>query len=285
MKIPTDPKDIKAIREFLTSVRTQVCSLADCLSEPLKAHYDSLKKVYDDAIAGLPPTDAVPAAIEASHHLSCLCSCLMNANALCSLIATNANDILKKTPEVAATALNSAVGAEIEKQLAAGTLFKPETVTVKVTEAIDAKTKAGDLVPKETATQLCSAAKDLGLQEGEKKVRDEIAAAAARQTLINTRKATLQTCSLPIPDSKLEGVLAGTDDEFKAAQKLVEDRKVALQKKGVALNSNSPLLGRLWLPQDQYDVFESLATETLHGGNPLVTNPGPTSSAPKVMVC
>jgi hypothetical protein len=34
MKIPTDPNDIKAIRELLTTIRTQVCGMADYLSEP-----------------------------------------------------------------------------------------------------------------------------------------------------------------------------------------------------------------------------------------------------------
>ena len=207
----------------------------------------------------------------------------MNANALTSLIASTADGLVKKHPEQLATALNSAVTDEIAKQVAAGTLFKPEVVTIKVTEAIDAKTKAGELVPKDTATQLCSAAKDLGLQEGEKKVRDEIAATEARKALIVGRKASLQTCGLPVPSEKLESVLAAPDADFTATQKLVEDRIAALQKKGMAINSKTNL-DIVWLPQSQYDMLEPLITGAAQA-NPLVVNPGtssPASSGPMI---
>lgn len=67
--------------------------------------------------------------------------------------------------------------------------------------------------------KLCSAAKAMGVTECEKKVSDEVAAGVARQGVITTRKAMLQTCGLPIPDARLGSVLAGTEDEFAAAHK------------------------------------------------------------------
>jgi len=96
----------------------------------------------------------------------------------------------------------------------------------------------------------------------------------------------LQTCGLPIPDARLEGVLAGTGEEFTAAQALAQSRIAALQQRGVALNSNSPLAAKVWLPEEQWQVFESLAVETLKGADPLVTSATPAAGGPpRVMVC
>ena len=126
---------------------------------------------------------------------------------------------------------------------------------------------------KTTVTQLCSEARNLGITDGEKKVRDEIAAAEARAKKIGERKAALQKCGLPLPDATLDNLLAGTDEEFGVAQKKAEDRIAALRTKGVALNSQSPLAMKVWLPEDQYQVFESLALETIKGGDPMLTPP------------
>lgn len=285
MKIPTDPKDVKSIREFLTTVRSQVCGMADYLSEPWKTHFNDLKKHYDDALASLPPTDMVPAANEAHHHLSCFYSCLANANALASMLGSAMDSMIKKNAEQVATALNSAVDAKLQERLKAGELVLKVDVDAVVTKAIGERTKAGELVEKELHHQLCSAAKDLGLKEGEQKVRTEIEAEKTRKAKIGERKTHLQTCGLPIPDEKLESVLGGSDDDFKTAQKLAEDRLAALAKKGVALNSESPLRMRVWLPQDQYEIFELMAIENLKSGDGLVTSNGAPGSAPKVMIC
>ena len=279
---PIDPKDLNTIREVLTSFRTQICGAADTLGEPWKGQFVALKGDYDKMLSGLPPTDQVPAALEANSHLSCLHAALSSATALSVMMGSAMASMAGKSAEAVTAQLASAVSAEIEKQIAAGTLFKAEGVEVKIAERI----KTGDLVAKETCTQLCSAAKDLGLAEGEKKVRAEIAASAVRQSLISTRKAELQTCGLPIPDARLEGVLAGTGEEFTAAQALAQSRIAALQQRGVALNSNSPLAAKVWLPEEQWQVFESLAVETLKGADPLVTSATPAAGGPpRVMVC
>ena len=279
---PSDPKDLNTIKEVLTSFRTQICAAADTLGEPWKGQFLALKGDYDKMLSGLPPTDQVPAALEANSQLSCLHAALSSATALSVMMGSAMASQAGKGAEASAAQLASAVGAEIEKQIAEGTLFKAEGVEVKIAERI----KTGDLVAKETCTQFCSAAKDLGLAEGEKKVRAEIAASAVRQSLITTRKAELQTCGLPIPDARLEGVLAGTGEEFTAVQALAQSRIAALQQKGVALNSNSPLGAKVWLPEEQWQVFESLAVETLKGADPLVTSATPAAGGlPRVMVC
>ena len=279
---PSDPKDLNTIKEVLTSFRTQICGAADTLGEPWKGQFLALKGDYDKMLSGLPPTDQVPAALEANSQLSCLHAALSSATALSVMMGSAMASQAGKGAEASAAQLASAVGAEIEKQIAEGTLFKAEGVEVKIAERI----KTGDLVAKETCTQFCSAAKDLGLAEGEKKVRAEIAASAARQSLITTRKADLQNCGLPIPDARLEGVLAGTGEEFTAVQALAQSRIAALQQKGVALNSNSPLAAKVWLPEEQWQVFESLAVETLKGADPLVTSATPAAGGlPRVMVC
>ena len=279
---PIDPKDLNTIKEVLTSFRTQICGAADTLGEPWKGQFLALKGDYDKMLSGLPPTDQVPAALEANSQLSCLHAALSSATSLSVMLGSAMASLAGKSAEASAAQSASAVGAEIEKQIAAGTLFKAEGVEVKIAGRI----KTGDLVAKETCTQLCSAAKDLGLAEGEKKVRAEIAAGAVRQSLITTRKAELQTCGLPIPDARLKGVLAGTGEEFTAAQALAQSRIAALQQRGVALNSSSPLAAKVWLPEEQWQVFESLAVETLKGADPLVTSATPAAGGPpRVMVC
>ena len=184
MKVPIDPKDINTIREVLTSFRTQICGAADTLGEPWKGQFLALKGDYDKMLSGLPPTDQVsafapafarelppsprlrldePAALEANSQLSWLHAALSSATALSVMMGSAMASLSGKSAEASAAQLASAVGAEIEKQIAAGTLFKAEGVEVKIAERI----KTGDLVAKETCTQPCSAAKDLGLAEGE----------------------------------------------------------------------------------------------------------------------
>lgn len=285
MKIPTDVKDIKSIREFFTTIRMQICGMADYLSEPWKTHFNDLKKHYDDAIASLPPTDAVPAAMEANHHLSCFYSCLANANALSSMLGSAMDSMTKKNSETVALALNSAVDAKVLERIKSGELLLKTDVDGLVATAVTARATSGELVTKDTMTQFCSAAKEAGIVEGEKKVRAEIAAKEALTVKISDRKSVLQKCGLPLPDLKLESLLGGTDDEFAALQKTATDRIAALQKKNIALNSKSPLLMKVYLPQDQWEVFESLAVDNLKGGDPLLSPAPQAGERPAVMVC
>jgi hypothetical protein len=281
MTIPKDAKDIPAIREFLNTVRTQVCSLADLLDEPWKGHFNALKKQYDEALNGLPPSDQVPAAMDASRTLNSFFHLLSAANSLNSQLGSEVNRLKCS----ASNSLNSAVDAEVQRRIGAGELVAKADVDGKVNAAIEARTKTGDLVVKETVTQLCSQAKELGFKDGEKKVRDEVAETTARKGRIDTRKAALQTAGLPVPDAKIESLIGGTDEEFNVLKATAESRIAGLQKKGIALNSKSALGPKVWLPEEQWTTHEALITEHLSSGNPLATPPAAGADEKIVMIC
>jgi len=149
MKAPIDPKDMNTIRGVLTSFRTQICGAADTLGEPWKGQFLALKGDYDKMLSGLPPTDQVPAALEANSQLNCLHAALSSATSLSVMLGSAMASLAGKSAEASAAQLASAVGAEIEKQIVAGTLFKAEGVEEKIAERIN----TGDLVAKETCTQ------------------------------------------------------------------------------------------------------------------------------------
>jgi len=131
---PIDPKDLNTIKEVLTSFRTQICGAADTLGEPWKGQFLALKGDYDKMLSGLPPTDQVsasagklrpdePAALEANSQLSCLHAALSSATSLSVMLGSAMASLSGKSAEASAAQLASAVRAEIEKQVAAGTLF------------------------------------------------------------------------------------------------------------------------------------------------------------------
>lgn len=283
MKIPTDLKDVAAIRDCLNTVRTQVCALADYLTEPWKTHFNSLKDQYDTALATLSPTDQVPAALEAGKQLQAFWSCLMSANSLASMLGTAMNGM----KQAEATALNSGISAAIALKISSGELIAKETIPILVEKELTAKTAAGDLVPKEMHAQLCAAARTTGLGEGETKVRAEVQAKEVRVQRAEARKTLLQTAGLPIPEAAMMAALEGTDEEFAAAQKVAEGRIASLQQKGVALNSKThpQLLAKVWLPVEQWNVFEPLMVEAVKGGNPLAAPGGPATGPMGPMIC
>jgi hypothetical protein len=257
--------------------------MADCLSEPWKSHYTSLKAQYDTALEQLPATDQVPEALKANTVLQAFYSCLSGANALCSLMASKLNSSATET----ATALNSAVDARILDLLAKGELVKKDGIDKLIAHGIAAKTTAGELVAKATVTQLCSEARTAGLTEGESKVRVEVQAQAERTTRIGARKTALQTAGLPMPDAALEALLGGTEEEFTTIKTTAQNRIDALRKRGVALNAKSSLLGKVFLPEAQWKPLEDLVVETLSSGaDPLITSANPVAGgAPHGPIC
>jgi len=75
-------------------------------------------------------------------------------------------------------------------------------ITKAVDAAIAARTGAqGDLVPKTTVDQLCSAAKDLGVKEGRAAEQADAAALLAAEKLATDRTAALTTAGLPLPEA------------------------------------------------------------------------------------
>lgn len=259
---------LDTIKEAFGQLLTSFNSIMGDLEEPWKTHFENLKGQYNSVLAALQPTDQAPAALEASSLLTALHSSLLHAQSLVSLVAGHRAELSKKCGELT-TALASATSAS-----AALEASLPE----KIQAAIDARIKAGELVPKDTLTSLCSEAKLQGEQAGEQKVRDELAAAAAKAKVLTDRKAAVQTAGLPLPEDAL---LEGTDEEFTARQTVAATRVENLRKLGVS--HNSATLVKAWLPADQYDNFEKCAAELLSQlprGRALEPFAGPAGTAP-----
>jgi hypothetical protein len=91
--------------------------MADCLAEPWRTHFTSLKDEYDGALRALPPSDQVPAAMEAHQHLSAFYSCLANASSLASMLVTQLHTMSQKEGERVAAALCCAVDAKLQDGL------------------------------------------------------------------------------------------------------------------------------------------------------------------------
>lgn len=257
-----DIKDIKAVRAFYEQQRQALCSMADNLEEPLKGHFNNLKKKYDDVLDSLPPTEQVPAALEAGKHLSALYSILSAANGLMCSLNSALNGV-----KTAGAALNSeAISKAVQDKIAAGELYPKSVLDSKVTAEIERLTKSGDYVPKATVQQLCSEAKNAGIVEGEAKVRQETNASAEKARLVETRKAQVQTAGLPLPELEVEKILGGSETDFAATLKKAQDRFAGL-KKHSALNSKSPLMAKIWLRESEFSTFEQLLKDTI--GEPL----------------
>lgn len=274
--IPNDPKNAKALRDFFSNTRTQMCSLGEQLGEPWLTHFNNIKGQYDALLAQLGTTDQVPAALDASAQLSALYSMLVSANSLTALIGSQ----MQMMKQTTATQMNSAIEAAIAEKLTKGELVKADVVSVKVQEAIATATQAGELVPREQHTQLCSAAKSTGLEEGKAALLAEQQAEATRKQTIETRKAALQTAGLPLPEADLEKLLGGTDEEFAATQTKVDTRVKALKAK----NAFHSQIGKfMWLDDANFAAFEALAGDIRKstGHEPLQQpNPAPGAAAP-----
>jgi hypothetical protein len=252
--IPKNPTDAKALRDFYTNVRTQMCSLGDQLGEPWKSHYDQIKGQYDTLLAQLGASDQVPAALDANAQLSALYSMLVSASSLSNLLSSQ----MLAMKQTSATQLNSAVEAAIAEKLTKGELVKSDAVTAKIQEAITTKTTSGELVPREQHTQLCSAAKTTGLEEGRAALLNEQKAETEKKQLIETRKTALQTAGLPVPEKDLEKLLGGTPEEFEAAKTKVQGRITALKTKSAY---HSAFDRFMWASDADYGAFELLAAD------------------------
>ncbi|HEV2330567.1 MAG TPA: hypothetical protein VGY56_17440 [Verrucomicrobiae bacterium] len=259
-----DIKDIKAVRAFYEQQRQALCSMADNLEEPLKGHFNNLKKKYDDVLDSLPPTEQVPAALEAGKHLSALYSILSAANGLmCSL-----NSALNGVKTTGAALNSEAISKAVQDKIAVGELFPKSVLDSKVAAEVERLTKSGDYVPKATVQQLCSEAKSAGIAEGENKIRQEASASAEKTRLVEARKAQVQTAGLPLPESEIEKILSGSETDFAATLKKAQDRFTGL-KKHSALNSKSPLMAKIWLGESEFTTFEQLLKDTI--GEPLAS--------------
>lgn len=265
MILPTDPKDIKAIREFFTQQRQSVCSMADCLEEPWKSHFNSLKGEYDKALEALPASDQAPAALEANRHLQYFCSLLCQATALNHALGAHMQS-LKSTNQ---QAFNSAVEAALAERIKNGIVVPAAEVNSRVNSGVDAavtaeierRIKAGELLAKETATGLATQARENGLKEGRELLQKEIDLKTAASQQAEGRKAKLATAGFPVPDKDIIALLGGTDEEFDKRKKEAEGRLEGLKKKNSALNSKNAVWGAVWLPESEWKSFEKIIAD------------------------
>lgn len=271
----TDPKDLKVIKQVLEATRNQVNSSLELLDEPLRGMFTNIKGQFDTMLAQLPPTEQVRGALDLGWELQSLHSCFQSLNSMFEML----NQSLSAARKDAAN-MPAKIADAIKAKVDAGELIAKDAVAGLIATEVTKKITAGELVAKEVHTQLCSEAKNLGLTEGEAKLRKEQADAAAAATLIAERKTALQTAGLPLPEGAVESVLGAADDVFTAARTEVATRVKDLQKIGVA--NNSPLLAKAWLPKEQYDTVHATTRETLAtlktGGEPFA-KPGEVVSA------
>ncbi len=160
-----------AIRTAAGTIVTAVNSMLDYLEEPLKGQFLKVKNEINTMLAGMPATDAVPAAMESNYVLKNLMYVLSSAQSMMTSLSEAATGASKK----AATALNSLPG-EIEK-------------------GIEAKVTAGEFIKKDDLPAKIDAAVTLartGWENGAK--------------LVNDRTKLLTTASLPVPDAKILSV-------------------------------------------------------------------------------
>jgi len=260
----------KVLRLLYSQQKTALCSAIELLEDPEKSQFKSLLPGYDEVLAVLPDDETKPADEKLVNSLTSSNSLI---NSLLSVLNGLKQKLAIKTAASASAATPEQVEAALTAKVNAGELIMATALNSRILSAIGEKTRAGELVAKETVTQLCSEAETNGAAKGEKKVRDEIAVVAAAAKKIGERKTLLASANLPCPEAAIEAILAGTDEEFSAAKTKTEGRLADLKTKGIALNSKSPLLAKVWLPDDQYNSFVLLAQETLGGArhNPFAT--------------
>jgi hypothetical protein len=250
MILPKNSKDVAALRSFLTTLRTQACSSGEAFTGALKQMRDDLVTKLDAFIDEIPKGD-VPGDWCMEDKLDTLCALLASAIAQSSLSAL---EVAKLNTQMAGM-----VDAAIKSKIESGDLLTKDMHTTAVQSAIADQTKAGAVVPKDTVTQLCADAKKLGIAEGEKNIRDQMAAESATAKLISDRKDALQKAGKPIPEAEFERVLAGTDEQFNAVVTKFDARLAGLKKAGVQL-AGSPLMSKLFLPDADYRTFEATVT-------------------------
>lgn len=256
------PEQFAALRKLNTGLLTELNSaLALNLGEPFSTAFTTLKDQCNAVLARLPMTDAVPAAAELDGILSSLSSAMSGTQSLMQLLLQQVQSFKGETTRIQAQyasailpdKLPALIEEAVTKRVTDGLLIPKETLELRITN--------GELVPKTVATELCSQSKLQGLEEGEKKVRDELKAREESGKVITARKTRVETASLPVPATEIETLFAGTDEEFLAKETKAKSRNDFLNSKRVSLNST--LRAKIWAPDAEWSSIETLANEML----------------------
>jgi len=173
------PEAVAAMKENAPHLQA-FFSAVDDLDEPLKSKFNSVKEAINKALAGLPESDKVPAALDANYVLRSLLSTFSLAQ---EMMATMQGK-LKSAEGKASTAMAS--------------------ITTEVENAVNDKIAKGELLTKADHDAAVTKA-------GE----DAKASLIAGQKLVADRRTALASAKLPVPG---EDVLSADDEAFKAKE-------------------------------------------------------------------
>ena len=252
-------RDLGQVREFFTNLKSQFASAATVYEGPIKTLFEEVRGKLEGAL------NALPKESEGDLDLQCTLDNVVGCMASTSSLLTQLGLELSKHKQMA-----SAVPVDtLAAALAAGThLNKADheaAVTKAVTAAITARTgEKGDLVPKTTVDQLCSAAKDLGIKEGRAAEKADAEARVAAEKLATERTAALTQAGLPLPEAEPNlgqasaAILRAPEAEFTAARGTVETRIKGFTEAGLELPAE--LLATCWAPEAEFKKFQKTVT-------------------------
>ncbi len=182
---------VLAFRESGTQITTCIAGLIDFLEEPLKAKFLAVKDQINTALAGLPATDQIPAASQASAILENLLSVLVRAQETIGYLGQQA---IAHSGTI--QTIRASLGGEVET-------------------AVKNKIAAGELVTKADHETAVAQAKETAKQTA-------LASLQAEQGRITTRRTALASLQLPIPSDAV--LAAGEDTDFNAKQAIAKAR-------------------------------------------------------------
>jgi hypothetical protein len=245
--MPKDSKDLEGVRGFFSGLRQQFASTATIYTGPIKSLFDDVVAKLDAALAALPKTGEPNWSL--TDQLENFFYLLNSANCVANTLGLELSKVKQQMASMASIGPDA-----IEAAVKAGTHIPKTDFETAVSAAVVARTvEGGDLVPKATVTQLCSAAKDLGLKEGRLARDTELAATKAADELATGRRTALTTAGLPLPEAEVEAILSAPEADFAAARTLAESRLLKLTEAGIELTPE--LRAKAWLSEAGYGVF------------------------------
>jgi hypothetical protein len=204
---------------------TALQGIMDKLPDALKPDFQKLKSDLNAQLEKLAPLDQVPAALDASYALQSL------------------SGALERIQEYA---------TELTKRLSAMTQSLADKATAL--QGFEDKLKAGALITKEAATELCGAARTEALN-------------SVKPTIASMRKQQIELAGLPVPAEELLGLPeADYTPRFDAAKANVE----ALTKRGLKVGGKGSAIVKdlAWLPAAEFNGKLTSYADVLGGERP-----------------
>jgi hypothetical protein len=252
-------KDLNQVREFFTNLKTQFASAATIYEGPIKGLFEEVKGKLETALAGLPKDG------DGDWDLRNTLDTVVGCMAGCSSLLTQLGLEVSKHKQLASATPADTLAAALTAGTHVSKADHESAVTKAVEAAIALRTgDKGDLVPKTTVDQLCSAAKDLGIKEGRAAEAADAAARVAAEKLATERTAALTTAGLPLPEAEPNlglasaAILRAPEAEFNAAKATLEARIKGFTEAGLELPAE--LLAACWAPEAEFKRFQKTVT-------------------------